>query len=108
MNLVGQGALSTDQKPESERLADSFAADFLVSQEAIESFIIRKGPVFSKQKIRGFALLHKVHPGVVAGQLQRRGEMKFSHNREMLVKVRQIVTRSALTDGWGNSIAVRV
>ena len=108
VNLVGQGALSTDQKPESERLADSFAADFLVSQEAIESFIIRKGPVFSKQKIRGFALLHKVHPGVVAGQLQRRGEMKFSHNREMLVKVRQIVTRSALTDGWGNSIAVRV
>ncbi len=108
VNLVGQCALPTDQKPESERLADSFAADFLVSQEAIESFIIRKGPVFSKQKIKSFALLQKVHPGVVAGQLQRRGEMKFSHNREMLVKVRQIVTRSALTDGWGNSIAVRV
>ncbi len=108
VNLVGQCALPTDQKPESERLADSFAADFLVSQEAIESFIIRKGPVFSKQKIKSFALLQKVHPGVVAGQLQRRGEMKFSHNREILVKVRQIVTRSALTDGWGNSIAVRV
>jgi hypothetical protein len=38
----------------------------------------------------------------VVGQLQRRNEIKYSHNRDMLVKVREHVIASALTEGWGH------
>ncbi|HVR07846.1 MAG TPA: XRE family transcriptional regulator, partial [Thermoanaerobaculia bacterium] len=58
-------------------------------------------PLYYKEKIRGFASRIGVHPGLVVGQLQHRGEISFAHNREMLAKVRNAVTRSALTDGWG-------
>ena len=51
VNLVGQGALSTDQKPESERLADSFAADFLVSQELLKASLLGKGLCFQSRKL---------------------------------------------------------
>ena len=107
-NLVGQEAIRTDQKPEYEQAADRFAAEFLVPQKKIESFIVRVGPLYSKQKIKGFASLMQVHPGIVVGQLQRRDEISYAHNREMLAKVRQIVTSSALTDGWGTKIAASV
>lgn len=50
----------------------------------------------------------QVHPGIVVGQLQRRDEISYAYNREMLVKVRQVITNSALTDGWGTKIAVSI
>lgn len=105
-DLVGQDATKTDQKPDYEQAADRFAAEFLVPQKKIESFIARVGPLYSKQKIKGFASLMKTHPGIIVGQLQRRDEISYAYNREMLVKVRQIVTSSALTDGWGTKISV--
>lgn len=100
-DLVGEHALPTDQKPESEQRADHFAANFLVPQKDMESFITRMRPLYSRQKIAGFAARLKVHPGIVVGQLQRRTEITYAHNREMLSKVREIVTASALTEGWG-------
>lgn len=104
-NLVGQEAVRTDQKPEYEQEADKFAAEFLIPQTKIESFIVRVGPLYSKQKIKGFASVMQVHPGIVVGQLQRRDKISYAHNREMLAKVRHIVTSAALTDGWGTKIA---
>jgi len=41
-----------------------------------------------------------VHPGIVVGQLQRRLG-RYDLFRKYQVKVRQFVTSSALTDGWG-------
>jgi HTH-type transcriptional regulator/antitoxin HigA len=49
-----------------------------------------------------FAERIKVHPGIVLGQLQYRKEIPYSHNRGPLVRVREIIAKTALTDGWGN------
>ncbi len=104
-DLVGKNALPTDQKSKSEQRADMFAAEFLVRPEEIENFITRVSPLYSKKKIKGFAARIKVHPGIVVGQLQRRKQISYAHNREMLVKVRDSIVDSALTDGWGHQIA---
>ena len=80
------------------------AAAMLIDREKLESFILRKRPFFSKRAIVQFANTIKVHPGIIAGQLQFRGAIKYSMNREMLVKVRDLVTSAALTDGWGTCL----
>ena len=105
VNLVGAGSMSTDTKPLMEQEADRFAADFLVPQQELEGFIVRVGPLYSKTRIRGFAARLGVHPALVLGQLARRGEVSYSHSREMLVKVRSGITDEALTDGWGHVVA---
>jgi HTH-type transcriptional regulator/antitoxin HigA len=99
--LVGEDAEPSVEKPEFERVADQFAAEMLVPNAEIERFIARVRPLYSKRKIIQFANRIKVHPGVVVGQLQRRGEISYSHNRELLAKVRDVVTQAALSDGWG-------
>jgi HTH-type transcriptional regulator / antitoxin HigA len=100
-NLVGQGATRTEEKPQFERLADAFAEGSIIEQAKLNKFIQRIRPLYYKEKIRGFAAVNKVHPGLVVGQLQWREEITYAHNREMLAKVRDIVTKAALTDGWG-------
>lgn len=102
-DLVGDEAQTFEEKPPEERRADEFACDFLVQKEEMEKFIARMRPLYYKQKIALFANRIKVHPGIVVGQLQHRKEIPYTHNRDMLEKVRNIVTPSALTDGWGNT-----
>jgi HTH-type transcriptional regulator/antitoxin HigA len=102
INLVGDNAVSADDKPEAEIEADDFAQDFLIDQARLDKFINRVRPLYSKQKIRNFALSIGVHPAIVLGQLQHRGEVDWSHSREMLVKVRESIISSAVTDGWGH------
>jgi len=99
--LVGEGHLPTSAKPESEQRADREAADYLVPSKDLESFILRVGPLYYKTKIVQFANRIRVHPGIIVGQLQRRGELKYSQFRDLLVKVRDPLAKSALTDGWG-------
>ncbi|HUX86237.1 MAG TPA: HigA family addiction module antitoxin [Chloroflexota bacterium] len=78
------------------------AADMLISTVDLEGFIMRSAPGFPQQKIVGFAALHSIHPGIVVGQLQHRGELTFAQMRKFLLPIRSIVTQSALTDGWGS------
>ena len=85
-----------------EQRADREASEFLIAREKLESFIRRLRPRFSKNRIIQFANLHGIHPGIVVGQLQYRGAINYSHSREMLVSVRDILTETVLTDGWGN------
>jgi len=92
-------------KPEHERLADEFASSFLVARDELDDFIRRVRPLYSKKKIQGFAQRIGVHPGIVVGLLQYRQEISYSHSREMLAKVRDVIVPVALTDGWGNRIA---
>jgi hypothetical protein len=47
-----------------------------------------------------------MHPSVIVGQLQNRGEIGWDSHRELLTKIRDNVTDTALTDGWGNVVAV--
>lgn len=100
-DLVGDQAQKTSQKPEIERKADRFAEENLIRPSELDGFVARVRPLFSKVKIQGFALRQGVHPAIVIGQLQHRGAIHWSHSREFLVKIRAIVTQSALTDGWG-------
>lgn len=101
LNLVGEDARHMGNKPEMEKLADAFAAKFSVEEADLDDFINRVKPLYSKQRIRAFADLKEVHAGIVVGQLQHRGEIPYSHNRDMLVKVRHLISDTALTDGWG-------
>jgi len=97
----GESPPSEQEKPASEQAADEFAGSFLVDREALQDFIIRVGPLYSKTRILGFARRMRVHPGVVVGQLQYLGEISYAHSRKMLERVRNVLTASALTDGWG-------
>lgn len=106
-NLVGENAQPTGEKPEIERHADEFSCNFLVPKREMDSFVARVRPLFSKQKINQFANRMKVHPGIIVGQLQGRDAIKYSHSREMLVKVRGELVANALTDGWGASPPVK-
>ncbi len=101
IDLVGQGAMRSEEKPPSEKRADEFAMEAIISSVKMNSFINRIRPLYYKEKIKGFAVVNRIHPGLVVGQLQHRGEISYAHNREMLAKVRDLATRSMLTDGWG-------
>ena len=93
---------------EIEQRANEFASDFLVPKDEMDNFILRVDPLYSKVKIRGFANRMEIHPGIVVGQLQGRGKIKYSHSREMLVKVRELVTSTARTDGWGHEAPLQL
>ena len=102
-NLVGDESTPERDKPGIERRADRFAAGFLIRQRELTRFAAGVAPYFSKEKIRQFAERLGVHPGIVVGQLQHRGKIPYRYHRKMLVKVRERVISSALTDGWGSA-----
>jgi HTH-type transcriptional regulator/antitoxin HigA len=97
--MVGEQKVET--KEEIEQRANREAAASLIPTAAMNSFVLRVKPFYSKQKITQFAIRMQIHPGIVVGQLQHRGEIQWGANREMLAKVREIATSTALTDGWG-------
>jgi HTH-type transcriptional regulator/antitoxin HigA len=90
-----------DALPPEEIRANSAASKFLVSEDELNSFIKRVRPLYSEQRILLFAKRIAVHPGLVVGQLQFRDEVPYTHFHKHLVKVREIITQTALTDGWG-------
>lgn len=90
-----------------ERRANTEAADLLVPKKELDSFILRVGPLYSKDKIVRFAHRVKMHPGVIVGQLQRRDEIGYHANREMLAKIRSFVISATITDGWGHILDPR-
>ena len=108
VDLVGADrCLSNDVVSEIETRANEEAADMLIPKDTLRSFISRTRPFYYRDKINQFANLLKIHPGIIAGQLQFRSEIKWTAYRAMLVKVRSILVSSALTDGWGVTIARR-
>ena len=97
-------ATGTLLQDEMERRANEQAAATLIPHAEMASFIRRISPLYSKERIVQFAHKLRIHPGVIVGQLQRRNEIGYSANREMLAKVRGSVVETALTDGWGRTI----
>lgn len=104
INLLGED--QTDDKPDYELAADAVAEEILIARSDLDAFISRVAPLYYKIKIRGFAALQGIHPGIVVGQLQHRREIDWRHSRDMLAKVRDIITQSALTDGWGHKHSI--
>ena len=99
--LEGDRAGSGDHVPEEERIANAAASEFCVPQNMLESFIARKAPFFAERDILGFARTINVHPGLIAGQIQRR-TARYDRFRNHLVKIRSIVAPGAIVDGWGD------
>jgi HTH-type transcriptional regulator/antitoxin HigA len=99
--LEGVKAGFGDDLEEEERIANIAASEFCVPKKTMDGFIARKAPVFAERDILGLAATLKVHPGLVAGQLRYRTG-RYDRFTNHLVKIRSIVTPSALTDGWGN------
>lgn len=104
VDLVGDHAIPFEEKTDIEKRADSFAENFLVEKREMDNFIARVRPLYSKKRIKNFAERIGVHPAIVLGQLQHRKEVDWKHSREMLVKAREILISSALTDGWGHNL----
>jgi HTH-type transcriptional regulator/antitoxin HigA len=98
-----EARIPAEEIPEPERRANEFAKETLISQSKLESFIARIAPLYSQRRVEAFAQSVKVHPGIVVGQLQHRGEISYSTYRKTLQPVREWVTNSTLTDGWGST-----
>ncbi|MCZ6799476.1 MAG: HigA family addiction module antitoxin [Nitrospirae bacterium] len=100
-DLIGKDAAALADKPPAEKAADKFAVGNLIPQDKLENFITRVSPLYSKINITRFANNNNIHPGIAVGQLQHRKEILWSQNRPLLVKIKEIITSAALTDGWG-------
>jgi HTH-type transcriptional regulator/antitoxin HigA len=108
IDLVGADrCLSNASLSDVENRANAEAAEMLIPKEKLQSFIVRTRPFYSTERLIQFANLIKIHPGIIAGQLQHRKEIEWSHHRKMLVKVKDILITGALTDGFGNTISNR-
>jgi HTH-type transcriptional regulator/antitoxin HigA len=83
-----------------EQVANEAAAEFCVPQQALSTFLTQLGTHISNERLLAFARELEVHPGLVAGQVQRRLE-RFDLFRKLQVKVRNLVIASAHTDGYG-------
>ena len=73
---------------EGESKADEQALQWLVNRHALASFVRHTKPYFSRTAIERFAFDQGRHPGIVLGQLQHDGTVKYSNLRDLLVKVR--------------------
>jgi HTH-type transcriptional regulator/antitoxin HigA len=104
IDLIGK--ISGDLPP-SEEIANRAAQEYCVPKNEMERFIARFRPLYSEKNIVQFANRLEVHPGLVVGQLHNRQEMHWKNLRKLLVKVREFITSSALTDGWGAIPQVR-
>lgn len=93
---------ASDQS-DAERIANEAAADFCVPTQKMSDFINRLDPMYSTANLVGFARLMERHPGIVAGQLQRRIG-RWDLFKKFQVDIRQTLAQSALTDGYGQSV----
>lgn len=102
--IIDIDLLSEDESEKSpiECRADFDAAEFCIPAVLIDDFIIRVHPYYLESKVIGFSLVNKIHPGILVGQLQYKQRIPFSHHRKHLVKVREVITSTAMTDGYGH------
>ncbi|CAJ0875602.1 hypothetical protein AMST5_02709 [freshwater sediment metagenome] len=88
-----------------EIAANSAAADFCVPIAKMKDYYARNHPIYTEKSFLGFSKIVKRHPGIVAGQLQKRLD-RWDLFKKYQVKVRHIITQTALTDGYGKSISI--
>ena len=96
--------LQSSPTNEAEQRANRNAAESLVPKQELEVFIRACSPRYSVARINNFATRLHIHPGIIVGQLQHRQEISYAAHRKLLTKVRDIVTRFAFTDGWGQPV----
>jgi HTH-type transcriptional regulator/antitoxin HigA len=96
--------LQSTPTDEAEERASLNAANLLVPRHELEDFIRACAPRYSEARINNLATRLQIHPGIIVGQLQHRGAISFAAHRKLLTKVRDLVTRFAFTDGWGQPV----
>ncbi|TWT36634.1 helix-turn-helix protein [Posidoniimonas corsicana] len=89
-----------------EVTANSEASATLVAPEKLESFIRRCGPGFQMTRVVQFARSQGIHPHIVAGQLRHRDVIKHYQLTKLNEKVASHIKGQALTEGWGDFIAL--
>jgi len=99
--LEGERAGTGQSISEEERAANEAAQNFCVPYAKMKAFVERKSPFFSERDLIGFSKVVKVHPGIVAGQLQHMTQ-RYDRFRNHLATVRKHVIPGAPTDGWGD------
>ncbi len=92
--------------PDEERRADAAAAEFLIPQDKLTSFMQRKGKWISEPDVLAFAARHNIHPAIVIGQIQNRrhkagDDRAFAFLRRYLDKIHEHFMAWPLRDGWG-------
>jgi len=88
--LVGKDADASDLSG-TESKADKAATDWLVPEDKMKLFIRHTRPYYGRAAILQFASELSVHPAIVVGQLQKRGEIPYTHHRNLLVKARHLL-----------------
>ena len=89
--------------PETERVANEAAADFCVPSQMMKEFIARLDPMYSTNNFIGFSRMVNRHPGIVAGQLQKKTE-RWELFKKYQVNIRKLIVGPALTDGYGQAV----
>lgn len=90
--LVGNDAQGNVS--EIEARADKRATEWLIPQDQLQVFARRNRPYFSRSAIQDFADRINIHPGIVVGQLQKGGEIPYSHHRNLLTRVRHLFSET--------------
>ncbi len=85
--------------PEEERAANVAAAEFLVPQDQLTSFMARKGEYISEKDVLAFAARFRINVSVVIGQIQYRRN-RYDWLRKYQKSMREYVTGWTFTDGW--------
>lgn len=88
-----EGEEGSEVSPIAETEANELARQWLLDPRALEGFIARVQPYFSKAEIEAFAASQRRHPGIVLGQLQHRDVVSYKHLRSMLSKVKPYLAR---------------
>ncbi|NEO97843.1 MAG: HigA family addiction module antidote protein [Symploca sp. SIO2E9] len=70
-----------------ETQANQLAADWLIDPLALQDFLTKHQPPFSRKVIEGFASHQKRHPGIILGRLQNDQLVPYENLRTLLVKV---------------------
>lgn len=105
--LEGEKAGTGPNIAEEERVANQAAQEFCVPANMLDAFVARKAPFFSERDLVGFARILKIHPGILAGQLQRKTG-RYDRFRDHLKKVRALLSPNAIRDGWGDVAPVEL
>jgi HTH-type transcriptional regulator/antitoxin HigA len=96
--------LQSKPNDEAEERASENAANLLVPRQELEAFISACAPRYSEARINNLATRLQIHPGIIVGQLQHRGELSYAAHRKLMTKVRDLVTQPAFTDGWNQPV----
>jgi HTH-type transcriptional regulator / antitoxin HigA len=73
----------TDEEAEANRLA----ANWLIDPLALEVFVMKNQPRFSRKAIEEFAQSQRRHPGIILGRLHNEQLVPHKNLRGLLVKV---------------------